>query len=57
MAGAAAVQVGTANFLDPQACVRITAEIGQWMDAHGVRTLDEIRAAPAADLSFYASIL
>ena len=43
MAGAAAVQVGTANFLDPQACVRITAEIGQWMDAHGVRTLDEIR--------------
>lgn len=43
MAGAAAVQVGTANFLDPKACVRITAEIAQWMDAHGVRTLAEIR--------------
>ena len=43
MAGAAAVQVGTANFLDPQACVRITQEIGAWMDAHGVATLDEIR--------------
>ena len=43
MAGAAAVQVGTANFLDPQACVRITAEINQWMDAHGVKNLEEIR--------------
>ena len=43
MAGAAAVQVGTANFLDPKACTRITAEIAQWMDAHGVKTLDEIR--------------
>ena len=43
MAGAAAVQVGTANFLDPKACTRITNEIGQWMDAHSVKTLDEIR--------------
>ena len=43
LAGAAAVQVGTANFLDPKACTRITAEIAQWMDAHGVKTLDEIR--------------
>lgn len=43
MAGAAAVQVGTASFLDPAACVRITDEIGAWMDAHGVRTLAEIR--------------
>ena len=43
MAGAALVQVGTANFMDPGACVRITREIGEWMDAHGVATLDEIR--------------
>ena len=43
MAGAAAVQVGTANFLDPKACTHITAEMGEWMDAHGVKTLDEIR--------------
>ena len=43
MAGATAVQVGTANFLDPKACTRITVEIGAWMDAHGVKTLDEIR--------------
>ena len=43
MAGAAAVQVGTASFMDPRACGRITAEIGAWMDRHGVKTLDEIR--------------
>ena len=43
MAGATAVQVGTANFLDPKACTRITSEINQWMDAHGVKTLEEIR--------------
>ena len=43
MAGAALVQVGTANFMDPGACVRVTREIGEWMDAHGVATLDEIR--------------
>ena len=43
MAGAAAVQVGTASFMDPRACGRITAEIGEWMDRHGVKTLDEIR--------------
>ena len=48
MAGAAAVQVGTANFLDPQACVRITQEIGAWMDAHGVAALDEIRGCARA---------
>ena len=43
MAGAAAVQVGTANFLDPRACVRITQEIAAWMDVHGVHSLEEIR--------------
>lgn len=39
MAGAAAVQVGTANFLDPKACTRITNEIGQWWTPTGVKTL------------------
>ena len=43
MAGATAVQVGTANFQDPRACERITGEIASWMETHGVRTLDEIR--------------
>lgn len=43
MAGAAAVQVGTANFLDPCACTRIVNEMADWMQAHGVHSLDEIR--------------
>ena len=43
MAGAAAVQVGTASFMDPHACQRVTEEIGAWMDANGVKNLDEIR--------------
>lgn len=45
MAGATAVQVGTANFMDPKACEKIADGIADWMDAHGVKTLDEIRSA------------
>ena len=45
MAGATAVQVGTANFMDPKSCEKIADGIGEWMDAHGVKTLDEIRGA------------
>ena len=43
MAGAAAVQVGAANFANPRAMETIAEEMAAWMDAHGVRTLDEIR--------------
>ncbi len=43
MAGATAVQVGTANFADPKACNRITQEMAEWMDKNGVKTLEEIR--------------
>lgn len=45
MAGATAVQVGTANFMDPKACEKIADGIADWMDAHGVKTLNEIRGA------------
>lgn len=43
MAGATAVQVGTANFANPRACEDITDGIAAWMRAHGVHTLAEIR--------------
>ena len=49
MAGAAAVQVGTANFLDPCACTRIVKEMADWMQAHGVHSLDEIRGCARND--------
>ena len=45
MAGATAVQVGTANFMDPKASEKIADGIADWMDAHGVKTLNEIRGA------------
>lgn len=43
MAGATAVQVGTANFSNPHACEQITDGIAEWMNAHGVKSLEEIR--------------
>jgi len=34
--GAKAVQVGTANFVEPGAAARIVGEMGAWCDGHGV---------------------
>jgi dihydroorotate dehydrogenase (NAD+) catalytic subunit len=42
IAGAAAVEVGTANFVDPDAAVRIVAEIGRWCDAHGIARVRDV---------------
>lgn len=43
MAGATAVQVGTANFADPRACETIAKDMARWLDAHQVTTLNELR--------------
>lgn len=45
MAGASAVQVGTAIFADPRAPWRVQAELAQWCDRAGVRNLDEVIGA------------
>lgn len=45
MAGAAAVQVGTASFANPRACEDVAHGMAEWMDENGVKTLDEIRGA------------
>jgi dihydroorotate dehydrogenase (NAD+) catalytic subunit len=45
LAGASAIQVGTATFLDPEAPWRVKREIEAWCEAEGVRSLDEIRGA------------
>lgn len=42
MAGARAVQIGTANFVDPTVSVRVAQGIDQWLDTHGCQTLDDI---------------
>lgn len=45
MAGAAAVQVGTASFANPRACEDVARGMAAWMDENGVKTLEEIRGA------------
>ncbi|MCK9525292.1 MAG: dihydroorotate dehydrogenase [Limnochordia bacterium] len=43
MAGAWAVEVGTANFTDPYACPRIIGELRSFMEEEGIKSLEEIR--------------
>jgi dihydroorotate dehydrogenase (NAD+) catalytic subunit len=42
MAGATAVQVGTANFADVYAMPRIIKEMDEWLNAHGIKDVKEI---------------
>lgn len=42
MAGATAVQVGTANFTDPYAMPKIIADLNAWCDSHGVKNIAEL---------------
>ena len=42
LAGASAVQVGTATFADPRAPLRVLEQLSDWCVDHGVRALDEI---------------
>lgn len=42
MAGATAIEVGTANFIDPTATIKIRDGIGTWLDRHGCKSLSEI---------------
>ena len=43
IAGASAVQVGTANFTDTPATPRIIAGLNDWLDRHGVPNIEELR--------------
>jgi len=42
MAGATAIEVGTANFLDPSVTIKIRDGINAWLDAHGCESVSEI---------------
>lgn len=42
MAGASAVQVGTANFADVYAMPRIISEMNEWLDSHSIKSVEEI---------------
>lgn len=43
MAGASAVQVGTANFTDTLAMPKIIEGLASWLDRHGVKDINELR--------------
>jgi dihydroorotate dehydrogenase (NAD+) catalytic subunit len=42
MAGASAIQVGTASFADPRSVARVQSEIQEWCSGHGVRSVSEL---------------
>lgn len=42
MAGATAVQIGTANFIDPGVTMKIVDGINEWLDRHGIGDVHEI---------------
>ena len=42
MAGATAIEVGTANFIDPTVTIRVRDGINQWLDDHGCKNVNEI---------------
>lgn len=42
MAGATAVEIGTANFLDPAITIKVRDGINEWLDKHGCQSVEEI---------------
>lgn len=42
MAGATAIEIGTANFVDPAVTIKVRDGINAWLDAHGCRSVTEI---------------
>lgn len=43
MAGATAVQIGTANFIDPAVTVKVVDGIADYMERHGIKDISELR--------------
>lgn len=42
MAGASAIEIGTANFIDPAVTVKVAEGINDWLDQHGCKSVSEI---------------
>ena len=45
MAGASAIEIGTANFLDPAVTIKVRDGINDWLDRHGCSSVSEIIGA------------
>ena len=42
LAGASAIEIGTANFIDPAVTVKVANGINEWLDQHGCNSVTEI---------------
>ena len=42
LAGASAIEIGTANFIDPAVTVKVAQGIDDWLDRHGCKSVAEI---------------
>ena len=42
MAGATAIEIGTANFIDPAVTVKVKTGMAQWLERHGCKSMKEI---------------
>lgn len=42
MCGATAIEIGTANFIDPTVTIKVRNGINEWLDAHGVESVTDI---------------
>ncbi len=42
MAGATAIEIGTANFIDPAVTVKVIDGMNEWLDNHGCKSVTEI---------------
>ena len=42
MCGATAIEIGTANFIDPTVTIKVRDGINDWLDAHGCQSVEEI---------------
>ncbi len=45
MAGASAIEIGTANFIDPSVSVKVAQGISDWLDRHNYKSIQEIIGA------------
>ena len=45
MAGATAIEIGTANFIDPEVTIKVRDGINEWLDSHGCKSVKEIIGA------------
>ena len=42
MAGATAIEIGTANFIDPAVTMKVRDGLNDWLDKHGCKSVKEI---------------